>query len=298
LNRRSLLAAVAVAALVACGSALLMHASKHEPAAEDRSRAVVRTAGSDGFDAGSDAQAEGRDGPPTASDDFFANDTLFETVKSRAERGDAVAQRQLAEMYEDCLAYSLDRQRYIATIDATVELVPVTKMGPEEASRIERIKTQMRRFCDTVDGGQPIPYDAFRSWLEQSASSGDLVAGIRHLKLSGQAPDADAFKRYLARTLETGDTQALFELSDMFGGLNGSSDDERTRIEHAWAIVACRRGMNCGPDSRLMRQVCLSFYRCSYGNYEHFVMSELVPVAKRPEVERMVLAIDAALNGK
>jgi hypothetical protein len=228
----------------------------------------------------------------TNNEDFFAGKVSFNLVKQQAESGDRVAQRQLSEMYEDCMGYSLGPEKYLNTLDA------LSDMRPESKPHVEKIKQQTIGFCRHVDGGQPIPVEAYKLWLQKSAESGDLIASIRQ---SSRALDQVSLKQIseiTERVRSSKQPEALYELSMLMDGRHDlwqSEEDQRlfgkSYSNHAIAIAACRSGMNCSATSRLMRQVCTSTFRCGYSNYEQFLFSEMVSPSERREIEGLVASI-------
>lgn len=221
--------------------------------------------------------------------DFFLNGTSFDAVKSLAEQGDAVAQRRLSEIYEDCFAYSLSPERYFEGMDQ------LSSMKPASKPHIEKIKKATNDFCKTVDSGQPIPNEAYKLWLKQSAQTGDLIADIRQTSRAARKLTPVELKNYADRVTASKDPEAAYEFSTLLGNFDGEwpveneADVFRKQLaDQAWAIAACRSGMNCSEQSRLMRLVCTNSMTCQYSSYEQFVFSEIVPPAQRSDLERMI----------
>lgn len=240
----------------------------------------------------SDHHLDAAVGKGDAAKDFLLGSVSFDLIKQKAESGDAVAQRQLSEMYEDCAVYSFGPDSYLGTLDS------LSAMKPASKPKIEQIKQQIQRFCGRVDGGQPIPLEAYKLWLEQSAKSGDPVAAIRYASLDLRGPQPKQLANLVDLVGASQNPQALFELSNLVAGYQGDWEDQdnerlfgKAYSNYAMAIAACRAGMNCSASSRLMRQVCTSTFTCNYTNYEQFVYSELVSPASRKDVEALAVEV-------
>ena len=211
----------------------------------------------------------------------------FVDIKSRAESGSAEHQRRLAEVYEDCGAISIDRSRYMANLDYLAEL------NPDSKSQIQRIKRSITDQCAAVDRGEPIPADAARLWLAQAAKGGDLVAELKLQVYKPAGVEPAQMSQLVAETLQSDNAEAMLALSNI--ARHACLQETRANpicgspaAEWAWAIAACRRGASCGPESRLMTQLCISTGRCNYPSYENFLANEVVPPAQRRNVDQTI----------
>lgn len=245
--------------------------------------------------AGAEASAQTQE-PAAGQRDFFLGGISFADIKSRAEAGDPVAQRHLSEMYEDCMLYSIGAERYLTGLDQLYNLKPRPKSKPF----LEKIKAQTRAFCSTVDGGQVIPPEAYKLWLKLSADNGDLISKIRTSTRSANQVSAADFESYLDNVSTSEDPMAMFEFATMVGMRSEESVNEKYNpvlygeyAQHAWEIAACRNGMDCSNNSRLMRQICTGFMICHYANYEQFLYSEMVPQGAKEDVEKRISLINS-----
>jgi len=218
--------------------------------------------------------------------------STFIDIKLKANQGDPTAQRHLSEIYEDCFAYSLNPAAYLGTLDHMVKLKPAAK------SKIEALKKETISFCSTVDDGQPIPQEAHLLWLEQAAKKGDLIAQARLTARPTNNLDRNHVVDLLEKTRRSNDPNALFELSavmsraqeDWLTGPIADTVGDPT-AEYGWAIAACRAGASCGPNSRVMKSLCMNTGECGYSNYENFVLSQLVPSGGRGRIEEIARAV-------
>lgn len=218
---------------------------------------------------------------PTSGDEGSGNIRSFFEIKSAALGGDPVAQRRLSELYEDCLPYSLNRNAYLSEVGNLIERNPAT------AAAARRLLSERVAQCDAVDDGQPIPSDAYRLWLEQSANRGDLIAEIRLTSRSVTSLDPDYAARLLERARSSRDPNALLELSSLVGRFPEGAAGELAGLvgnphaEFGWMIAACRAGADCGPKSRLMTSMCLGMGVCGDGGYEALILAQFPAPTRR-----------------
>lgn len=224
--------------------------------------------------------------------DFFLGGISFNDIKGRAESGDAIAQRHLSEIYEDCMFYSFNPEKHFLGMDQ------LSNLKPESKPYLQKIKVQMREFCSTVDNGQAIPVEAYKLWRERSAQAGDLTSKIRIRSHPDNTPSATELQLFFEEVSQTGDPSAMFEFGSLaasneeWTGVKGNEALYGQYAEYAWQIAACRRGLNCSGDSRLMRNLCIGTMMCQHNNYEDFLFTEMVPQGARKEIEKRVLIIN------
>lgn len=238
--------------------------------------------------------SQGQQSSPQSSIVGSLETQSFTEILRLAERGNPAAQRVLSDRYSDCSAYSLSPARYKANVEATAKMAGLPKVT------VDRITAIADALCADVDSGQPIPHEAVNLWLEQSAKNGDLIAKV---KLAAKAPaklQATDANRLISDVVASDDPNALLELASLIGRVNDEGIDPRyegyvgggPNDEYAWAIAACRKGAPCGADSRVMKLVCINTMRCSYNNYEQFLLTEMVPQGGRKRVEQIAKALE------
>ena len=96
----------------------------------------------------------------------------FEALKQRAEAGDAVAQRLLAQTYADCFFVNIDREAFQSSVEIKKNLLN------DDASKrlMEQAASERIAECDAVEGGDPLPLDLSARWFAKAAENGDLAA--------------------------------------------------------------------------------------------------------------------------
>ncbi|HVJ38209.1 MAG TPA: hypothetical protein VM687_10475 [Stenotrophomonas sp.] len=203
----------------------------------------------------------------------------FLTTKARAEAGDAVAQRELAEMYGRCMPINIDPQKFLASIDA---MAAVSK-SPANAEGMKRVAQATAVECAAVDNGAIIPLEARNLWLDQAAKQGDLAAQAQTFMGTDKRPQGDDLRKFMDEVVASGDPAALFEMGQLVSGNStGEGSGKYANVAgdalsgYAWSIVACQRGLNCNAGSSIMNSVCLNTSGCSSPDFESFVRDNLV----------------------
>ncbi|WP_235801480.1 hypothetical protein [Xanthomonas citri] len=227
------------------------------------------------------------------SDEIYRN---FHETKGRAEAGDAVAQRQLAQIYERCAMYSLSPQKFAGTLDSFSEL------KKENSDRYKQIKDRTSHYCSQVDGGEVIPLDAIELWYSEAAKRGDLIARLKIA--SGKAMSSDEYRDLIAKAIQSKDAEAIFSVDEVLSNPAASIElgssapgGSGNYSEYAWALAGCRMGADCGPGSYRLDMACISYGVCNSSSYEDLVRKNLVPPgqlkALDKEIERIRSLIDA-----
>lgn len=221
----------------------------------------------------------------------FADEVL--QTQARAYAGEAAAQRQLAEIYGNCLALGQSPAAFLQGVAATARL----HANRASARQMEIAAQQLVAECGQVDGGQAVPLEAQKLWLAQAAKGGDLTAKVRMAMYYPNEAAAFPVAAIVEQALMAADASALFDLGQVLNGRAGIALDERSAVlsgeqgGYALSNVACRRGLDCSGDSRVMRSVCLNTGACESASYEDFVRSHLVPIGEMEGLDRRVAAV-------
>ncbi len=225
----------------------------------------------------------------------------FEALKQRAEAGDAVAQRLLAQTYADCLFVNLDREAFKSSLEIKKNLLN------DDASKqlMERAASERIAECDAVEGGDPLPLDLSPRWFAKAAENGDLAARamVRANNLNRQDPAETA--QLLEEVLASGDPAAVFtfglSLRNGFATSNSEPSEPLATGElatKAWMVAACRMGYECEPSGRVMNSACLNVEGCTGEDVETYLRRELPTDGERAELERRVSEILALVEGQ
>ncbi len=219
----------------------------------------------------------------------------YRTLKQRAEAGDAVAQRLVAQLLLDC-AYIYDHPLKFTPL----ELSDIPADSPESLS-IDAHRA-LRQNCAQVEGGARVTQQDAQRWYEKAAESGDLAAWaivnmLRHPPLS-----ADEAKRFLEDVIASKDPVAVFAYGNVMGGPvtenlgKGYESLVSNNASLAWMLAGCRMGMDCGPESPLVNNLCLQQGLCKKGDYEQAMKSQIESEADREALDQQIEAVLAILE--
>ncbi len=226
---------------------------------------------------------------------------VFKELKQRAEAGDAVAQRLLAETYADCLFVNLERDEFLSGVENRKRL-----LSDEAQVRVleEAARNRIGK-CDAVDVEDATRLELAAQWFATAADNGDLAARamVRASNLNRQDPAEAA--QFLEDVLASGDPAAVFMFGgtlrqDAFAGKGGPSEPLATGelATQAWMVAACRMGYECGPSGRVVETICLEMSDCAGEDLETYVQRQLRDEAQREELERRVGEILALTGGR
>ncbi|WP_253254444.1 hypothetical protein [Xanthomonas arboricola] len=226
------------------------------------------------------------------SDELYRN---FHDTKSRAEAGDAAAQRQLAEIYEQCAMYSVSPKNFAGMLDS------YSKIKKENSSRYEEIKGRFSHYCSEVDGGEVIPLEAIELWYKEAARRGDLIA---QLKLaSGKTMSSEEYQDLVSKAIKSKDPEAIFAVEEMLNNPNASielgsyaPDNSGNYSEFAWALAACEAGAACGAGSYRSDIICINYGICGSSRYEDAVRTKIVPLGQLNLLDKQVERIQTIIK--
>lgn len=255
-------------------------------------RAATSPAGPVATPAAEQSESPGTAASATVSPNLFHQ---YRTLKQRAEAGDAVAQRLVAQLFVDC-AYIYDHPLKFTAL----ELSDIPADSPESMS-IDAHRA-LQQNCAQVEGGARVTLTDAQHWYEKAAANGDLAAWaivnmLRHPPLS-----ADEAKRFFEDVVASKDPVAVFAYGNVMGGPVTENLGEAyaplvsNNASLAWMLAGCRMGMDCGPESPLVTNYCLHHQVCGKGDYEQAMKSEMESEADRKALDRQIEAVLALLE--
>lgn len=225
----------------------------------------------------------------------------FSELKARAQGGDPVAQRQLAETYDRCFMPNIAPENYLPEYELRAKHLA----DPQQAASMLRTARARADMCSMVDGGAIVPTEAIKSWLESAAAKGDLAAQSIVYTISGKKPDAATYTQLMEKIVASRDPAAVFQLGELVGNpgdVNATgkfADISSDPISaYAWQIVGCRMGYDCGASSPQMDTMCLVMNRCAGETYEEFVRSSLVPASDVGVLDRKIGEVSRLLKAQ
>ncbi len=221
----------------------------------------------------------------------------FQSLKRRAQAGDAVAQRLLAETYDACLVPNLFRDRFLQWNERA------RQDRPEQAAELDRIAQKRIELCDAVDGGAIIPQELIRGWYEQAAANGDLAARARGYGMQRTPLDAATATQLLDDVVASRDPAAMRSLgATLTSSITANLGEPYKGLVsgplagEAWVLAACRMGYDCGPDSMDMGNLCLLGGRCLGETSEEMMFATIKTDAERAALEQRIQQILDAVS--
>ena len=214
----------------------------------------------------------------------------YRTLKQRAEAGDAIAQRRVAQLLMDC-AYIYDHPLTFTPL----ELSDIPADSPESVA-VDTHRA-LKHNCAQVEGGARVTQEHAQHWYEQAAENGDLAAWAFVNMLRHPPLNADEAKRFLEEVIASKDPAAVFAYGNVMGGPltenlgEGYGPLVSNSASLAWMLAACRMGMDCGPESPLVTNLCVQQGLCGKGDYEQAMKSEMQSEAGREALDRQTEAV-------
>ncbi|WNH49194.1 hypothetical protein PDM28_02355 [Stenotrophomonas aracearum] len=216
----------------------------------------------------------------------------FQDLKSRAERGERAAQRELADTYATCFS-----ARRTADEVAQGDVPVLLSISPPDAVAVAlQIVARRVAECQAVDGGNVFPL--IDKWYGEAARQGDLLAQMALIGRGEPIPDPAAATRLVQRVIASNDPEAAFNMGQLI--LRGHPRTETLKYDKylegpissvAWEITACRMRLDCGPGSTVMEDACLFSGRCADHTYEELARSSYVPPAESESLDQQIEAI-------
>jgi TPR repeat protein len=180
---------------------------------------------------------------------------LARELVPQAEAGDAEAQYSLALVLREC-QFDVRRHPDRAEFDKFIESVP-RRSGIDPVAYAE---FQRSRF-DACDGFRSDPVEAFGAdveWFERAATAGHPLARLeRELRapLEGRTSDSVALRDAARDALASRRPEAFLQLLELeFPEADAPEGRDATPNAVAWWLLACARGLPCGPEARWRRE--------------------------------------------
>ncbi len=279
---------VAAALLAACGYLLLARRTTATHAVSVAHAIDKPSVSSPG--AGATADAQTRTVPPSASsvptttDPFARYDAatdlfpLAQELRERAERGDPDVVAAFAELESECWMFVLSRGDRSDIPRAIQQRDP--KIKPWVDSMLARTNTRCQRFTRS----DLISYKRLHEMLVAAGNQGSAAAKARLLMGTvdiEHLPDA-TLAGTVRDILASGNPAAIVDLSNVMGtrvqgreklfDLPSGSETE----SQAYLIAACRLGFDCGPNSRILANLCFNGIGCGYPSVEAIVQDRML----------------------
>lgn len=223
-------------------------------------------------------------------------DASYIEVRESAQAGDLQAQRRLSEIYEDCKAYGGSLR---SNLELLKQLVG-TDRGAEAA--VIGIFRDRDRLCGQAAADLRRNAGLAEYWLHKSAKAGDLTSEMRYFSRTVTTLSPAQFQYFIGKLRESGDPDAIFEMSLLLSKLQGEWPDaaqapafKGETSQYAWILAACRAGYDCKRGSRTMNLLCVGMFICREPDYEHYLLGIPSYLSKRNEVAQLVALIENSI---
>lgn len=220
-------------------------------------------------------------------------EATYVEVRDAAMGGDAVAQRRLSEIYDDCLAYAGQMSMALRMLGT------LTKADPAAQPTVKGIYADYKHFCVQADADLRKNPDAGRYWLHKSAKAGDLASEMRYFGRTVAVINSGQVKYFVDKLRASGDPDAIFEMALLMVKVNEPWPDPALapvfrgeQAQSAWMLAACRAGYDCARGSRVLNTVCMTMFACTYPDYERYLWFNNDAPAQRAELTRLVTLIE------
>lgn len=227
---------------------------------------------------------------------YLWREASYIEIRQSAEGGNLVAQRRLSEVYEDCLMLDRNMRRSLEL------LTQLAKGNPRFDPAVSGIVRERNRLCVQANADLAKNPTAADYWLHKSAKSGDVVSEIRFFSRSVPKLSYSQYRYFIDKVRETGEPDAIFELSLILPKLDGQWPDpaqasafQGRSAEQAWILAACRAGYDCARGSRLMNVICLTTLSCAQPDYAHHLAESGSEVAARVARGQQVSLIEKSI---
>jgi|GEM_PF-6783188 len=212
---------------------------------------------------------------------------LINEMSVSAEQGDREAARLLAMAKTECAGLAVDPYQMASFRDMAEKIHdPAAR-----SAAVRSIKIYEERCRELSRDGITMVRDIAQQWRKADAL-GDPVAKAFRLIESGAVGGAAA-KAEIEEVVRSKNPQAIAFLSEIMGPESSGKEDVlgpysgSAVARAAWLLAACDLGMDCGPESYTVRQLCLKGQMCSGGDLREVIQRALLPPLDFPKAQEM-----------
>ena len=218
----------------------------------------------------------------------------YATIKARAEAGEPLAQRRLAELYGDCVAMR-------GVFATNMSLLPdMGRAEPASKPRIDKVLAERRRLCTPAEQANDARPETYVFWNDQAAKRGDLVAIMRQVASQQGDLALEDLQRVLDVVARQGDAADVYEVSRLLPRFKAKWPDPETApafegplAADAWVLAACNAGLECGKGSKLLELACISMFSCRHPDYRSLLQHERgLDAAAMAKLDAAIAVID------
>lgn len=208
---------------------------------------------------------------------------LFQELHGLADANDPQAIVALADIEDECRAFVLS-----GGIDGRMTIPELAaKKKPVDRGFVDGLRQRTQSRCGRFNKSDFPTSEQERESLKLAAKNGSMAAQAELLSSLGPSskdiPD-EAFADSVHQILSSGEADAIFRLSGamLIDGREKVLDvpSGSPVAAAAYEIAACRLGVDCGTNSRILANVCFNTGSCGeYSSYEAYLTAnELTPI--------------------
>ncbi len=218
---------------------------------------------------------------------------LINEMSVSAEQGDREAARLLAMAKTECAGSAVDPYQ-VASLRTMAEKI---QDPSAKNATIRNIRIYEERCSELSRDGITMVRTIEQQWRNADAL-GDPVAKAFRLVERGAVAGGAAAKAEIEEIVRSKNPQAIALLSEIMGPESSGREDvlgpySGSQVARAaWLLAACDLGMNCGPESYTVRQLCLKQQICSDGDLWEVIQRALLPppdFLKAKEMEKKLM---------
>lgn len=182
-------------------------------------------------------------------------------------------------------------QRYESKIPAT---------SPNRSARISAHRRNLER-CRGFEG-MPISRAEAERLMEEAAAAGSAFALSERLVTLERQEGTEHAASMLVRVLESLDPVAMLNALDFVRTGRaiklGAEPDATVNapLAQAWMLVTCDFGLDCGPESPVVRAHCVSLNQCDANSFEEIVLAGIQSGEDASYVQRIRANLRQAIS--
>jgi hypothetical protein len=203
---------------------------------------------------------------------------LAQELREQVNHGDWRGAAALAELQDECFSYMRSRGDRSAVPREAQRRNPAIK--PWVDAMLARTTSRCQRFTPA----DLEPWQRMQDRVAEAARQGDAEAKARVLDRTmrlDQIPD-DTLAGTVKDIIASGDPAAFVDLSAVMG----ARMDGREKLfdvpagnevaGYAYLLAACRLGLDCGPDSRILANLCFNGGGCGYPSIQALLQDTML----------------------
>ncbi len=207
-----------------------------------------------------------------SSTDLFA---LDQDLRARADQGDDDAAMVLIDLENECRAFVLNGGTSAPGYDRFGIPDGWAKLHPDARNYVAALRVQEQSRCGRFAKTDFESHTVKLARLNKAAKNQNAEAKATLLADESMHWDtipADHLASTVEDIVESGNARAIFGLSSVMYNPNRDQLFDvpagSKLASEAYVLAACKLGMDCGPMSQLLANVCFNAGGCGYASYD------------------------------